>query len=788
MKQSFLILLLLLVVGIFSYQPLTSDPEVEFNVFLDKFSKNYETKEELDFRKQIFQQRLNELHEHNSNPKNTWKKAINHFSDLTDEEFNAIYLSKRTILDDERLKPLKQKEIKPLYSYPTSLDNRDTHFVDIKDQGQCGSCWTFSSTTLVESSLYNLNGILVELSEEQVLDCTYKDPGDGYIDNGWDNWDDGCDGGNIYHSLRLNRDYLGAVSMKDYPYVGSDGTCNKGYTKLATIDSSDPITYVNSGTESQIKQALYDYGGLGVSVNANGWNSYDSGVYKSSDCSGNTNHAVALSGYGTKHGENVWILRNSWGTNWGENGYMYLARGISSYDGVTWDDGMCRVRQRHTYLQKPLTTPLEQMDDITGFSCAYVSSTQFTCEWTVTGDDSTYKIYWHADNREETSSQSVSCPASGKCSVTKTVSQAEGTNVAVRNFIETSSYIQYGQMTQWTRVSETGNNLPTYDGGIEDQSAHCDRSFTYTFATGCFSDPDGDTLTYSSTQHDGSALPSWLTFDASGREFSGTPSVSEKDEVYNIRVIAKDSYEAKADTYFKLSVSEKNNNAPTYDGGIQDQNAACDQSFAYTFKDDCFSDQDGDTLTYSSTQNDGSALPSWLTFDESDRRFSGTPTESEKDKVYTLKVTAKDSYGGQTSATFKISVNGKTNNPPTYEGCLEEKIAVVNRTFTYVLEDDCFDDEEDDELSYTSTLDDGTDLPEWLIFLSSEKTFNGTAPDEELNNDYSIQVHAQDSAGETVDGKFKLKIRLTDTSSTSDSSFTKPLFLTLFILLLLTWF
>ncbi|KAJ3452967.1 cysteine protease [Anaeramoeba flamelloides] len=686
MKQSFLILLLILVVGIFSYQPLTSDHEVEFSVFLDKFGKDYKAKEELDFRKQIFQQRLNELHEHNSNPKNTWKKEINHFSDLTDEEFNAIYLSKHTKIDDERIKPLKQKEIKPLKSYPTTLDNRDTHFVDIKDQGQCGSCWTFASTTLVESSLYNQNGILVELSEEQVLDCTYKDPGDGYVSNPWDNWDDGCDGGNVYHSLTLNRDYLGAVSMKDYPYVGSDGTCDTGFTKLATVNSADPLSYVDSGTESQIKQALYDYGGVAIVVNANGWSSYGSGVYQSSDCSGNTNHAVALSGYGTKDGENVWILRNSWGSGWGENGYMYLARGISSYDGVTWNDGMCHVRERYSYLQKTLTTPLEQMDDITGFSCAYDSSTQFTCEWTVTGDDSTYKIYWYTDDKEETSSESVSCQSSGKCSVTKTVSQAEGTNVAVRNFIETSNYLQYGQMTQWVTVSETGNN------------------------------------------------------------------------------------------------------SPTYEGGIVDQNAACDQSFTYTFAADCFSDQDGDTLTYSSTQNDGSELPSWLTFDASARKFSGTPSESEKDIVYTIKVIAKDSYDDQASVTFKLSVNGENNNPPTYEGCLVEKIAVVNRTFTYVLEDNCFDDEDDDELSYTSTLDDGTDLPDWLIFLSSEKTFNGTAPDEELYNDYSIQVHAQDPSGETVTGDFTLKIRLTDTSSTSDSSFTKPLFLTLFILLLLVWF
>ncbi|PPC75431.1 hypothetical protein C4K68_20610, partial [Pokkaliibacter plantistimulans] len=167
------------------------------------------------------------------------------------------------------------------------------------------------------------------------------------------------------------------------------------------------------------------------------------------------------------------------------------------------------------------------------------------------------------------------------------------------------------------------NDVPT-SAGITDQAASEDSAFRFTVPAGTFSDVDtGDSLTLSATLADGSALPSWLSFDASTGTFSGTPDNGDVG-VISITVTATDTSGAAVSSSFSLTVANVND-APTA-GVISAQSATEDSSFSFTVPAATFSDVDaGDSLTLSATLADGSALPSWLSFDASTGTFSGTP-------------------------------------------------------------------------------------------------------------------------------------------------------------------
>jgi len=209
------------------------------------------------------------------------------------------------------------------------------------------------------------------------------------------------------------------------------------------------------------------------------------------------------------------------------------------------------------------------------------------------------------------------------------------------------------------------NEAPLVVGTVSNQSTNEDASFSFMLATGLFSDPDeGDVLTLSAEQSDGTGLPAWLTFDAAKGIFSG---MSENADVgvLALKIIARDGVGATAEVDFALTVVNTND-APIVDVPLSAQLAEDKVEFSYVVPSNAFSDVDiGDTLTLRAILDDGSALPAWLTFSASTGEFFGTPENGDVGTV-NVRVTAEDSAGATAQSIFSIQVA-----PPTGDDLLD---------------------------------------------------------------------------------------------------------------------
>jgi VCBS repeat-containing protein len=214
-------------------------------------------------------------------------------------------------------------------------------------------------------------------------------------------------------------------------------------------------------------------------------------------------------------------------------------------------------------------------------------------------------------------------------------------------------------------ISITGtNDAPVVATAIATQFTNEDAAFSYTIPTGAFSDVDqGDVLSYSATLADGTALPSWLVFDAATQTFSGMPGNGEVGS-YSITVTATDASGLAVSSSFSIDVANVND-APVVSMAMADQSTLEDAPFSFTIPAGTFSDADfihGDSLSYAVTLADGTALPAWLTFDAATQTFSGIPGNAD---VGTLNVcvTATDQAGASVAATFALDVVNVNDAP-----------------------------------------------------------------------------------------------------------------------------
>jgi C1A family cysteine protease len=197
---------------------------------------------------------------------------------------------------------------------PASIDYRTSPCMQTpRNQGGCGSCWSFSATAALEFANCRKNGQAIALSEQQLVDC--------------DSVDHGCNGGWPTNAWNYVKSAGGQSKANYYTYKGQQGSCAFNPATVGARVSS----YVNvSPNANAIMTALDTYGVLSVAIMAdNNFGQYRSGVYRSSGCGGQVNHAVNLVGYTTYNGEPVWIGRNSWGTTWGMNGFFMMPRNVN---------------------------------------------------------------------------------------------------------------------------------------------------------------------------------------------------------------------------------------------------------------------------------------------------------------------------------------------------------------------------------------------------------------------------------------------------------------------------
>ena len=284
---------------------------------------------------------------------------------------------------------------------------------------------------------------------------------------------------------------------------------------------------------------------------------------------------------------------------------------------------------------------------------------------------------------------------------------------------------------------------------IADATILEEAHWTFQVPAGTFDDVDSS-LSYTATLANGAALPSWLTFDASTRTFSGTPPLDFSGAV-DLKVTASDGALAISDT-FTLNVTAVDN-PPTVGTPIADQTVAEDTPWSFRVPANAFVDPDSSGLTYTASLADGSALPHWLRFDEATETFSGTPPLNFTGS-FDLKVTAKDGTSEE-STTFKLTVRAGQRRA---RGCSDRRSErggghaldlpgagrMRSRMSTAR------------SLTYTATLSDGSDLPSWLTFDAITRTFSGTPP---LNatDTFDVTVVASDGSFSASD-TFRLTI------------------------------
>lgn len=244
--------------------------------------------------------------------------ALNKFADMSQEEFAATYLHPMKVpatREARRRMPVNLKA-----DYPESLNWVEEGAVNaVKDQGSCGSCYAFSALCNMEGAYFLTHGELPNLAEQQIVDCE----SDCISQDGYETCDAACDGGlmpNVYtYAIRE-----GMMPTSSYAYTGTQGTCKYSASK-AKYAFSD--WYFVDADEDSMVAALNTAGPLSVGVDATYWSYYSSGIYSSSCSTTTMNHGVALVGYGVSSSKKYWIIRNSWGTSWGEDGYLKLLRG-----------------------------------------------------------------------------------------------------------------------------------------------------------------------------------------------------------------------------------------------------------------------------------------------------------------------------------------------------------------------------------------------------------------------------------------------------------------------------
>ncbi|KAM3720267.1 Cathepsin [Dirofilaria immitis] len=282
----------------------------------------------------IYLENIKEIEKHNERyryNKETYKMGINHLADMLPEEFDKLlgFVGSKMRIRNKFQNISRIKLKGPL---PDKIDWRDSGAVTaIKDQGNCGSCWAFSAVGALEGQHFLQTGKLINFSEQNLIDCSSNDNYDNY----------GCLGGFILEAFRYVVDNDGINTEESYPYDGYENSCRFSTGNIGT--SAYGARSLPVGDELQLQAAIAMIGPISVAINASTMKFYQKGIISTHKCSTGLNHAVLAIGYGTelvKLGNGTkklfdyWLIKNSWGNEWGINGYLKLARNQNNMCGI----------------------------------------------------------------------------------------------------------------------------------------------------------------------------------------------------------------------------------------------------------------------------------------------------------------------------------------------------------------------------------------------------------------------------------------------------------------------
>jgi len=293
--------------------------QTSFANWMHEHSKSY-TASEFQSRFNIFKANMDYVRDWNIAGSST-VLGMTHLADLTNAEYQAIYLGTR-FDGTERLKNAEPFTVTGPLADTVNWVNKGA-VTGIKNQGQCGSCWSFSTTGSTEGAHFLSTGNLVSLSEQNLMDCSRS------------YGNQGCNGGLMDDAFKYIIANGGIDTEASYPYMTST-TYDCKYTVANRGSTLASYKDVSSGSETALATAV-DGRPVSVAIDAshNSFQLYSSGVYYEPACSTTAlDHGVLAVGYGTDGASDYWLVKNSWGTTWGMQGYIWMSRNRSNNCGI----------------------------------------------------------------------------------------------------------------------------------------------------------------------------------------------------------------------------------------------------------------------------------------------------------------------------------------------------------------------------------------------------------------------------------------------------------------------
>ncbi|KAK1422363.1 hypothetical protein QVD17_25436 [Tagetes erecta] len=310
-----------------------------------KVATNHQEKQR---RFNVFKSNVLHVHETNKMDK-PYKLKLNKFADMTNQEFKSLYAGSKIM----HMRVLKGDRIdNKTFMYanaenvPTSVDWRKKGAVTpVKDQGQCGSCWAFSTVVAVEGINQIRTKELVSLSEQELIDCDTSE-------------NQGCNGGLMDLAFDFIKKKGGLTKEEYYPYTAADGRCDskKENDPVVSIDGHEDVPKNNE--QSLMKAVAHQPVSVAIDAGDEDFQFYSEGVF-TGKCGTELDHGVAAVGYGTTlDGTQYWIVKNSWGSEWGEKGYIRMQRNISD------KRGLCGIAMDASYpIKKDANNPKSSLKD-----------------------------------------------------------------------------------------------------------------------------------------------------------------------------------------------------------------------------------------------------------------------------------------------------------------------------------------------------------------------------------------------------------------------------------------
>lgn len=270
----------------------------------------------------------------------TYRMGLNEFSDWSFDEVKRKLLGYIALKDDELLSLDSSSSNNSSNSSETDRSKRrrrqyltykdwgaEGYVASVKNQGSCASCWAITATAALEAAYRKRYGSLPNLSPQEFVECVWP-----YI---------GCGGGQTYEAIKYANRWHGIASLSSYPYISQSGSyqsCRRDSTVKISIGGVISYTMLTANSDSALMDALTNHGPVATAVSvANGFQNYRSGILDKSACGTDINHAVLVTGYGVDSATGIkyWKVKNSWGSTWGENGYVRINRDQLNTCGLT---------------------------------------------------------------------------------------------------------------------------------------------------------------------------------------------------------------------------------------------------------------------------------------------------------------------------------------------------------------------------------------------------------------------------------------------------------------------